>query len=59
MEPLADTDSQVDLLYAANTGNKVQNAINGVTLNFRHTMAQIQVRVKNIKSDVNFNVTGL
>ena len=58
VEPLADTDSQVDLLYAANTGNKVQNAINGVTLNFRHTMAQIQVRVKNSKSDVNFNVTG-
>jgi len=58
VEPLADTDSQVDLLYAANTGNKVQNAINGVTLNFRHTMSQIQVRVKNSLSDVNFKVTG-
>lgn len=58
IEPLADTDNQVDLLYASNTGNKAKNAISGVTLNFRHTMSQIQVKVKNSNSDVKFKVTG-
>ncbi len=58
VEPLTDTDNQVDLLYAANTGNKINNALNGVTLNFRHAMSQIQIKVKNSNSDVKFNVTG-
>ena len=58
VEPLSNTDNQVDLLYAANIGNKINNAMNGVTLNFRHAMSQIQIKVKNSNSDVKFNVTG-
>ena len=56
--PLADTDSQVDLIYASTKGNKTDNALNGVKLNFRHTMSQIEVKVKNSSPDYKFNVTG-
>jgi len=56
--PLSDTDSQVDLIYAANVGNKAQDAMNGVTLNFRHAMSKILIRVKNSSSDIKFDVTG-
>ena len=58
VEPLADTDSQVDLIYAATKGNKTDDAMNGVILNFRHTMSKIQIKVKDSSSDLKFNVTG-
>lgn len=58
IEPLADTDSQVDLIYAATKGNKTDDAMNGVILNFRHTMSKIQIKVKDSSSDLKFNVTG-
>ena len=56
--PLADTDSQIDLVFAKNSGNKTDNGSNGVNLNFRHTMAQIRIKVKNGDDAVKFNVTG-
>ena len=56
--PLANTDNQVDFIYAANTGNKEQDAMNGVTLNFRHAMSKIEIKVKNTNPDFKFNVTG-
>lgn len=58
VEPLANTDNQVDLLYASTIGNKSSNATKGVILNFRHTMSQIQVKVKNSSPDFKFKVTG-
>lgn len=56
--PLADTDSQIDLLFAKNSGNKVSNSSVGVTLNFRHVMSQIRVSVKNTEPTLRFVVTG-
>ena len=55
--PVSDTDNQVDFLYAMNSGNKA-NSAGGVVLNFRHTMSQIRIKVKNTDQDVEFNVTG-
>ena len=55
--PLADTDSQVDLIFAKNSGTRNMNS-NGVPLNFRHTMSQVRIKVKNSNPVVKFNVTG-
>lgn len=56
--PLADTDDQIDFLFAKNSGNKAANALSGVTLNFRHVMSQIRVVVKNTDPGLRFVVTG-
>lgn len=56
--PLADTDNQIDLLFAKNSGNKTANALSGVTLNFRHAMSQIQIKVKNTEPSLKFIITG-
>ena len=56
--PLLDAGNQIDLVFAKNSGSKDQNGQTGVTLNFRHTMTQIQVKVKNSSADILFKVTG-
>ena len=58
VEPLADTDSQIDLVFAKNSGNKADNGASGVELNFRHAMSQIRINVKNSNDAIGFNVTG-
>ena len=58
VEPLADTDSQKDLVFAKNSGNKADNGASGVELNFRHAMSQIRINVKNSNDAIGFNVTG-
>lgn len=58
VEPVADTDSQVDFLFAKNSGDKTNNASSGVELNFRHAMSKIYIMVKNSNPNVRFNVTG-
>ena len=58
VEPLADTDNQIDLVFAKNSGNKADNGASGVELNFRHAMSQIRISVKNSNEAVKFNVTG-
>ena len=58
VEPLSDTDGQKDVLYAANIGCKSLDATSGVSLNFRHAMSKIEIRVKNSNSKLKFNVTG-
>lgn len=56
--PLDDTDSQVDLVFAKNSGTKSGNGVSGVKLNFRHVMSQICIEVKNTESNLAFNVSG-
>ena len=58
VKPLADTDNQIDFIYAKGTGSKDANAKSGVTLNFRHVMSQIKVKVKNTNPSLKFVVTG-
>ena len=54
--PFDNTDNQIDLVFAKNSGTKDQNAA-GVTLNFRHTMSQVRIKVKNTNPSLVFNVT--
>jgi len=56
--PLTDTGSQIDFLFAKNSGSKASNSSSGVTLNFRHVMSQIRVSVKNTEQTLRFVVTG-
>ena len=56
--PLTDTDSQVDFVFAHNSGNKAGLGTSGVRLNFRHAMSQIRIKIKNTNGAVRFNVTG-
>lgn len=56
--PLDDTDSQIDLVFSKNSGTKSGNGSTGVTLNFRHAMSQIRIKVKNNSQTTRFNVTG-
>lgn len=58
VKPLADTDSQIDFIYAKGSGSRDVNAKSGVTLNFRHVMSQIKVKVKNSNPSLKFVVTG-
>lgn len=39
--------NQVDVLSATVTGNKSSNAYTGVTLDFKHALAQIEIKAKN------------
>lgn len=56
--PLADTDSQVDLLFACSTGNLVKDGIGGKMLNFRHAMSKVQVKVSNSNPNLRVRVEG-
>lgn len=56
--PLDETDDQIDLVFAKNSGTKTVNGDNGVELNFRHAMSQVYIKVKNTDSSVRFKVTG-
>jgi hypothetical protein len=56
--PSTDWKNQVDLVFAA-TRNKVKtDGENGIVLNFRHTGAKIQVKVKNSSKTLKFDVEG-
>lgn len=44
--PEKNVDKQVDLLVAYNTGNRVDNELSGVNLNFKHALSQIDVMAK-------------
>lgn len=52
--PLADTDNQVDLVFARTTSAVRE----GVSLNFRHVMTQVAVKFKNSNPNVYFHVKG-
>lgn len=44
--PGKNVDNQVDLLVAYNTGNRRNNETQGVELNFKHALSQIDVQAK-------------
>lgn len=44
--PDKSIDKQVDLLVAYNTGNRTDNELSGVNLNFKHALSQIDVMAK-------------
>ena len=46
-EQVQHVANQVDVLTAAATGNKTNNASTGMALDFKHALAQIEVRAKN------------
>ena len=56
--PTSNVDDQVDLIFAKNSGSKTANSSTGVELNFRHTMADIHIHVKNSENKADFTVTG-
>lgn len=44
--PDKDVNQQIDLLVAYNTGNRTDNELSGVALNFKHALSQIDVQAK-------------
>lgn len=44
--PDKDVNKQIDLLVAYNTGNRTDNELSGVALNFKHALSQIDVQAK-------------
>jgi len=50
-EQVQHVANQVDVLAAAATGNKTNNASTGMSLDFKHALAQIEVRAKNSLTD--------
>ena len=44
--PVQTVKSQKDLLVSYNTGNKNNNEANGVAMNFKHALSQIEVKAK-------------
>jgi hypothetical protein len=50
-EQVQHVANQVDVLAAAATGNKTNNASTGMALDFKHALAQIEVRAKNSLTD--------
>jgi hypothetical protein len=58
VEPDADWNKQVDLVFASTKDKVKADSENGVVLNFRHTGAKIKVKVKNTSKTLRFDVTG-
>ncbi len=50
---------QVDFITANATGNQVNNAANGVALDFKHRFAQVEVRAKSDNKDLKYVVAGV
>lgn len=50
-EQIQHVANQVDVLAAAAKGNKTNNASTGMSLDFKHALAQIEVRAKNSLTD--------
>lgn len=42
---------QTDVLASYATGNKINNSLSGVTIDFKHALAQIEVKAKNSSTD--------
>ncbi len=55
-EEIAD---QVDLITAHNTGTRKANEAAGVPLEFKHRLAQIEIRAKSANPNYTFTVTGV
>ncbi len=55
--PLADAAAQSDFVVARTQGTKAANAA-GVTLNFRHAMSQVAVKVYNGNKNLQYDIYG-
>ncbi|HIW98310.1 MAG TPA: fimbrillin family protein [Candidatus Tidjanibacter gallistercoris] len=57
--PARAVDRQKDLIIAYNTGDREHNESNGVSLNFKHALAQIEIRAKCPNEKVKIEVAGV
>lgn len=57
--PVQTVKSQKDLLVSYNTGNKNNNEANGVAMNFKHALSQIEVKAKCSNEKIKIEVIGL
>lgn len=57
--PNTDVNKQVDLLVAYNTGNRTNNESQGVALNFKHALSQIDVQAKCSNPNIEIVVKGI
>ncbi|MCQ2184575.1 MAG: fimbrillin family protein [Bacteroidales bacterium] len=53
----SEAASQPDFIVALNSGDKENNATTGVSLNFRHAMSKVSLKVKNTSKTILINVT--
>ena len=57
--PANDIKDQVDLIYATATGKKSTNETNGVQLDFKHMLSQIEIKAKNKNTGYIYKVKGV
>ena len=57
--PKDNIAEQVDLIYATATGKKSTNETNGVKLNFKHMLSQIEIKAKNTNTGYIYKVKGV
>lgn len=57
--PATEVSEQKDLLVSYNTGNKTQNEISGVALNFKHALSQIEIKAKCSNPNIIIKVKGI
>lgn len=57
--PYRRVASQIDFIYATNTGNKELNEKTGVKLDFEHALSQIVIMAKNDNTDRTYKVAGV
>lgn len=55
----SDAAAQEDLIYAAVTGNKTDNASSGITLTFKHALSEISVKAQNSNTAYQVKVKGV
>ena len=57
--PKDNIAEQVDLIYATATGKKSTNEANGVKLDFKHMLSQIEIKAKNDNKGYVYKVKGV
>lgn len=57
--PSNNVSAHQDLLIAYNAGNKQNNETNGVSLNFKHALAQINIQAKCLNEKIKVEVLGI
>lgn len=57
--PATEIADQKDLLISYNTGNKTNNEANGVEMNFKHALSQIEILAKNSNPNIKIEVKGV
>lgn len=57
--PSTTISEQKDIIVATATGNKADNEVSGVALNFKHVLSQIVVKAKNTNDNYTYKVKGV